>query len=111
MSDYITTSSFIRHMPPQEWGELVLSGRAHRIFSVIEGVYYGWRDTRAESTAYEFLRKEQKFQILDHSDAVVAELQENNYTLYDTLPQTEWDDMKQALALFHAFRHLARGLL
>jgi hypothetical protein len=42
---------------------------------------------------------------------VVAELCRDAYTLYDTLPQTEWDDMKQALALFHAFRRIARGLL
>ncbi|MDR3115269.1 MAG: hypothetical protein LBU25_07095, partial [Treponema sp.] len=65
----------------------------------------------AESTAYEFLRNGQKFQILDSADAVVAELRENHYTLYDTLPQTEWDDMKQGLALFHAFRCIAGGLL
>jgi hypothetical protein len=67
--------------------------------------------SRVETTAYNFLRKAQKFQILNKSDAVVAELSENNYTLYDTLPQTEWDDMKQALALFHAFRYIAKGLL
>jgi hypothetical protein len=57
------------------------------------------------------LRNGQKFQILDSADAVVAELRENHYTLYDTLPQTEWDDMKQGLALFHAFRCIAGGLL
>jgi hypothetical protein len=111
MNDYITTNNFTRHMPPHFWGEFVLGGRAYRIFSVVEGVYYGWRDTRAESTAYEFLRNGQKLQILDNSDTVVAELCENNYTLYGTLPQTEWDNMKQALALFHAFRYIAQGLI
>jgi hypothetical protein len=111
MNDYITTSSFVRHMPPHSWGEFVLGGRAYRIFSVVEGVYYGWRDTRAESTAYEFLRDGQKFQITDNARAVVAELQGDAYTLYDTLPEAERDRMKQALALFYAFRYIARGLL
>jgi hypothetical protein len=134
MNNFIASGSTIhvlRHMPPYSWGEFVLSGRAYRIFSVVEEAYYakypdfsqrerginrngltfGYIGSRVETTAGNFLRKEQKFQILDNSDAVVAELQENNYTLYDTLPQTEWDGMKQALALFHAFRRLARGLL
>jgi hypothetical protein len=126
MNDYISggkTSHLIRHIPPYPWGELVLSGRAYRIFSVVEKAYYAMYpdfsqeerkgyagSNRVETTAGNFLRKEQRFQILDNSDAVVAELSENNYTLYDTLPQTEWDDMKQALALFYAFRILARGL-
>jgi hypothetical protein len=111
MNNYITTNNLTSHSPPHSWGTLVLSGRAYRIVSVIEGLYYGWRDTKAESTAYEFLRSRQKFQILDGSDTVVAELHGNNYALYDTLPQTEWEDMQQALALFHAFRHIANGLL
>jgi hypothetical protein len=111
MNDYITTSSFVRHMPPHSWGEFVLSGRAYRIFSVVEGVYYGWRSSWAESTAYEFLRDGQKFQITDNARAVVAELQGDAYTLYDTLPEAERDSMKQALALFYAFRYIAQGLL
>jgi hypothetical protein len=111
MNDYITTNNFARHMPPRSWGDFVLGGRAYQIFSVVEGVYYGWRDARAGSTAYEFLRNGQKFQITDNALAVVAELQGDAYTLYDTLPEAERDSMKQALALFYAFRYIAQGLL
>jgi hypothetical protein len=104
-----------------------LRGRAYRIFSVIEEAYYarypdfsqrerggkghGFVGSRVETTAHNFLRDEQKFQILDNSDTVVAERCKDIYTLYDTLLQTEWDNMKQALALFHAFRYMAKRLL
>jgi hypothetical protein len=131
MNDYISTYRVMHSMPPYSWGELVLSGRAYRIFSVIEEAYYarypdfsqrergidwngfviGTYGSRVETTAKNFLRNEQKFQILGNSDTVVAELHENNYTLYDSLPQTEWDNMKQALALFHAFRYIAQRLM
>jgi hypothetical protein len=134
MNDYISsgkTSHVVRSMPPYLWGKLVLSGRAYRIFSVIEESYYamypdfsqrergtvwhglrfGFAGSRVETTAHNFLRDEQKFQVLDNSGEVVAELRRDSYTLYDTLPQTEWEDMKQALALFYAFRYIAERIL
>ncbi|MDR1466426.1 MAG: hypothetical protein LBI40_02250 [Treponema sp.] len=121
MNNYISTDKVVPSMPPCSWGELILSDKAYRIFSVIEEAYYArYPDfsqeerkklrgfgSRVETTARNFLRDEQKFQILDNAGAVVAELRKDAYTLYDTLPQAEWDDMKQALALFHAFRYMA----
>jgi hypothetical protein len=117
----------LRHKPPYLWGELVFSGKAYRVFSVIEedyyekysdfterergGKWYGYVGSRVEKTANNFLRDGQKFQILDSSGTVVAELHKDSYTLYDTLPQTEWNNMKQALALFQTFRITAKRLL
>ncbi|MDR2052199.1 MAG: hypothetical protein LBP80_02200 [Treponema sp.] len=75
------------------------------------GLWLGFAGSRVETTAYNFLRDEQKFQILDNSGTVVAELRQDIYKLYDSLPREEWEGMKQALALFHAFRYLAKRLL
>jgi hypothetical protein len=130
MNNFIATGSTIyvvRSIPPYWWGDLVLRGKAYRIFAVIEEDYYtkypdfsqkergdarrGFPDSRVETTAHFFLKPERKFQITDNSRVVMAELRGDVYTLYDTLPQAEWDDMKQALALLHAFRYIASRLL
>jgi len=66
---------------------------------------------RVETTMKFFLKEGQKFQIVDAFSTVVVELCGNTYTLYDTLPQTEWDNMKQAIALFHTFRVFAKRLI
>jgi hypothetical protein len=126
MNDFIAggrTGHVVRYTPPYWWGDLVLRGKAYRIFAVIEEDYYakypdfsqrerkGKLGSRVETTAHFFLKPEQKFQITDNFRVVMAELRGDAYTLYDTLPQAEWDDMKQALALLHAFRYIARRLL
>jgi hypothetical protein len=134
MNNFIVVDSTIhvvRSIPPNSWGELVLGGRAYRIFSVMEENYYvkypdfsqrergterngiviGYLGSRVETTANNFLKSGQKFQITDNARTVVAELQGDAYMLYDTLPEAERDRMKQALALFYAFRYIARGLL
>jgi hypothetical protein len=130
MNNFIASGSTIHvlhYTPPYYWGDLVLRDKAYRIFSVIEEDYYakypdfsqkergskqrGFVGGRVETTAHNFLRSEQKFQITDNSRVVMAELYGDVYTLYDTLPQTEWDAMKQALALFHAFRVIAGRLI
>ncbi|MDR1301363.1 MAG: hypothetical protein LBK43_02695, partial [Treponema sp.] len=76
MNDCISTGSVMHSMPPYSWGELILSGRAYRIFSVMEEAYYarypdfsqrerginwngfvlGTIGSRVETTAYNFLR-------------------------------------------------------
>jgi hypothetical protein len=53
-------------------------------------------------TSETFFYPQQKFQIVDASNAVVAEIQDGAYTLYDTLPEIERDTMKQNIALFYA---------
>lgn len=57
-----------------------------------------------------FFNPFQKFQFIDAGDTVVAELHAGTYIVYDTLPGTERDDMKHAIALLVAFRHSASVL-
>lgn len=55
-----------------------------------------------------FFHPLQKIQFLDNRDAVVAEIQENKYTIYDTIPESEINNIKYALALLVGFRHTAQ---
>jgi hypothetical protein len=52
-----------------------------------------------------FFNPVQKFQFLNNQNNVVAELHIGRYTIYDTLPEAEIGEMKQAIALFTAYRH------
>jgi hypothetical protein len=57
-----------------------------------------------------FFHPLQKIQFLDEQNTVAAEIQENRYTLYDTIPQSEIRAIKYAVALLAVFRHTAQVL-
>jgi hypothetical protein len=54
-----------------------------------------------------FFNPLQKFQFLDERDTVIAELEKNRYTVYDTAPEAERESLQNAAALLTAFRHSA----
>jgi hypothetical protein len=58
-----------------------------------------------------FLKEGQKFQLVDKNGTVAAEIYGNVYTIYDTLPESEWEDMKQQnIGMFYVYRSIARAL-
>jgi hypothetical protein len=57
-----------------------------------------------------FYRTDQKFQIIDSSETVVAEIQRDSYTLYDTLPEAERMNMKRDIGWFFTFRKITQTL-
>jgi hypothetical protein len=81
------------------WVGDFISGNKHKtyqLYAVTEVETVPPYDTKAT-----FFYEPQKFQIVDASNAVVAEIQNGAYTLYDTLPEVERDTMKQNIALFY----------
>ncbi|MCL2381673.1 MAG: hypothetical protein FWC64_08795 [Treponema sp.] len=91
-----TTGSF-----PFPIGVIHLGNNRYPIIAVIDNVLYD----RSGLLKDIFFDPLQKFQFLDGENAVVAELQTGRYTIYDTLPKEELEGMKQAIALFVAYRH------
>jgi hypothetical protein len=57
-----------------------------------------------------FYRQGQKFQVLDDSGAVAAELCDDSYTLYNTLPAKDLPAIKRDIAWFYTYRSLTRYL-
>ncbi|MDR1029827.1 MAG: hypothetical protein LBL76_03035 [Treponema sp.] len=102
-----TPESGAPHFP---WwvGDFISQGKTYRLNAVVEiGPEYayppGFKDPFAYETRRTFFYPEQKFQIIDAaSNTVMAEIQNNAYTLYDTLPETEWEAMKCNIGLFYA---------
>jgi hypothetical protein len=82
-------------------GIVYLANHRYRIIAVLDNVLYD----RSRMFKDIFFDPAQKFQFLDNQNYVVAELQMGNYAIYDTLPQANMDGMKQAIALFTAYRH------
>jgi hypothetical protein len=66
--------------------------------------------SRVDNLAKFFLKQGQKFQLVDKSDVVVAEIYGDTYTLYDTLPESEWEAMKQNIGMFYVYRLIVRAL-
>jgi len=87
-----------------------LQNNSYRIFAVLDNLP-GNRMILANSEDWRFLHREiffnpfQKFQLLNHEGTVVAELKGGLYTIYNTLPEKELESLKQAIALFVAYRH------
>jgi len=52
-----------------------------------------------------FFNPMQKFQLLDEQDIVLMEIEKDKYKIYDTMPETERNDLKSTIALIIAFRH------
>ena len=52
-----------------------------------------------------FYNPMQKFQLIDEQNIVLAEIEKDKYTIYDTTPEVERDSLKYAIALIVAFRH------
>jgi hypothetical protein len=72
----------------------------YRVYTVL--------DNYPDKTTYHntvFFNPLQKFQILDGRDTVIAELEKDKYTVYDTAPEAERENLQYAVALLVAFRH------
>ena len=82
-----------------------ISGSQYRIYAVLDN-----SPDRSEFNLDIFYNPLQKFQFLDEQDTVVAELEQGVYIIYDTLPATERINIKEALALFVAFKHSSAAL-
>jgi len=82
-------------------GIVYLADIRYRIIAVLDNVFYD----RSSIFQIIFFDPAQKFQFLNGQNIVVAELHMGNYTIYDTLPQAVTGEMKQAIALFTAYRH------
>jgi hypothetical protein len=67
-----------------------------------------YKENYSNAVSNFFLDTNQKFQIIDNEDNVVAEIKDDAYTLYDTLPELERINMKQNIGLFHIFYSLVR---
>ncbi|MDR0706350.1 MAG: hypothetical protein LBF60_00545 [Treponema sp.] len=67
-------------------------------------------DQNENDLARLFYRQGQKFQAVDDSGAVVAEICDDSYTLYDTLPKEDLPAVKRDIAWFYTYRSLTRYL-
>jgi hypothetical protein len=57
-----------------------------------------------------FYRQNQKFQVVDRDNAVVAEIIDDVYKLYDTLPEHDLSAVKRDIAWFYMYRYLTKYL-
>jgi hypothetical protein len=71
---------------------------------------YGFFEKEENRFSNLFYRQNQKFQAVDSNNAVVAEICDDVYTLYDTLPEQELPAVKRDIAWFYAYRHLTKYL-
>jgi hypothetical protein len=123
-NNYISTADVVHEIPPYYWGRFISisSGAEYKLYAVVEDNYYarypGFKQrerrktgsSRVDSLAKFFLKQGQKFQLVDKSDVVVSEIYGNTYMLYDTLPESEWEAMKQNIGMFYVYRLIARAL-
>jgi riboflavin synthase len=115
--------------PPFRWGEFVTGDdSAYTLYAVREENYYiKYPDyteadrkklkmsvigssSQTDSLSEFFLKPEQKFQLLDKTGVVAAEIMGNRYVIHDTVPESEWDAMRQNIGLFYVFRLIARKI-
>lgn len=80
-----------------------LSKHSYRVFAVYDNSPTNWIPLNRAV----FFNPFQKFQFLDEKDIVVAELEKDRYTIFDTLTEEDRADIKQAIALMIGFRHSA----
>jgi len=94
-----------------EWNFPFLIGYAHlpknkyRVYAVV--------DDSPRTVIFEkeiFFGQSQKFQFLDKNNRVAAELKNNGFIIYDSVPEKETTALKQAAALLVAYRHAASVL-
>jgi hypothetical protein len=121
---YLSRVSVVEKEPPYQWGIFILDDRKYTIYAVIEDNYYAmypdftqmergknaWFGSRVTSRADFFLKKGQKFQIVNIDGVVVSELFGDVYRIYDTLPEHEWGDIKRNLAMLYVFRLITRSI-
>jgi riboflavin synthase len=126
---YITAAEAVPQKPPYRWADFFTrDDTAYALYAVREENYYikypdyteadrkksklsyidaaPWADSLSEF----FLKPEQKFQLLDKTGVVAAEIMGNRYVIYDTVPESEWDAMRQNIGLFYVFRLIARKI-
>jgi hypothetical protein len=122
-NNYISEADAVREIPPYYWGKFISSGGEYKLYAVVEDDYYArYPDftqrerrkisgvRRIDSLAKFFLKEGQKFQLVDKSGAVVAEIYGDLYTIFDTLPEAEWEGMKHNIGMFYVYRLIARAL-
>lgn len=98
-----TTGSF-----PFLIGYAHLPDNSYRIFAVRDNFNYSDPWNFNKNVFYDSM---QKFQLLNEENSVVAELEKGRYTIYDSLPETELEGIKQAIALLIGFRHSTSVLI
>jgi hypothetical protein len=123
----VTDADTVLAKPPFKWGIFQCDAASYSLYSGVETNYYAtypsfhplewntarWRYAAPHATHIDtyftfFLKPAQKFQLVNQSGAVVAEIFGNIYTIYDTLPESDWDSMKENMALFYVYRLIAR---
>jgi hypothetical protein len=121
----VTDADAVIAKPPFKWGKFISGVASYGLYSGVETNYYAtypdftkaeWEtatwtpvsSTKLDSYFKFFLKPGQKFQLVNKAGKVVAEIFGNTYTIYDALPQSEWDRMKQNMALFYVYRLIAR---
>jgi hypothetical protein len=121
----VTGADPVINKPPFKWGTFICDSASYRLYCGVETDYYAtypsfikaeWKTaqwasigaTHIDSYFTFFLKPGQKFQLLNKAGEVAAELFGNIYTIYDTLPESEWDSMKQNMALFYVYRLIAQ---
>jgi hypothetical protein len=121
----VTDADAVITKPPFKWGKFISDAASYGLYSGVETDYYAtypdftkaeWKiatwapvsSTKLDSYFKFFLKPGQKFQMVNSAGLVVAEIYGNIYTIYDTLPESEWDSMKHNMALFYVYRLIAR---
>jgi hypothetical protein len=109
-------------VPAFPWwvGDFTAGDKTYRLNAVVEtGIKYHYPenfsgkaipdDPFAYETRKNFFYPKQKFQIVDaESNTVLAEIHNNVYILYDTVPETEREAMKCNIGLFYAILQAAK---
>ena len=81
-------------------GYAYLPNNKYRVYAVLDN-----SPNRSPFYKEVFFNPLQKFQFLDERNAVIAELENDRYTIYDTISETGTGALKQAIALLVAYRH------
>jgi hypothetical protein len=89
--------------------EYILKNNSGRSDEEIEQ-RFGILEKTENSLSGAFYRQGQKFQVVDDGGAVVAEICDDAYTLYDTLPKQDLSAIKRDIAWFYTYRHLTKYL-
>jgi hypothetical protein len=88
-NNYISEADIVPETPPYYWGRFISSGSEYKLYAVAEENYYakhpdftqrerkGMGGSRVDSLARFFLKEGRKFQLVDKSGAVAAEIYGN----------------------------------
>ena len=122
---HVSDLILVPHIPPYQFGKFIFGGYEFNFYAVVEKDYrvldrnFTEADrarikesrTVVSTIAEFFVQSDQRFQILNSSNIVVAELIGNTYIIYDSLPKQKWSNMKESIALLYSYRLIVRRLL